>query len=518
MRFRGWTVSFFVLSITAGAAAGDVRLYVDASATGANDGMSWADAYVELAEALAYANGQFGERFEVWVAAGVYRPTERLDPDNPRTARFGIHNDMRVYGGFAGGEAELDERNVRRNVTVLDGDLLGDDGPDFSNYDDNAYHVVVITPNFYVGSLLDGFTIRGGNADGDTPDDRHGGGVAADYAAAIRNCTLIENQALHGGGVYVNGTPLIDCRIAGNRALEFGGGVELLGGAMLRNCFLAGNAAGGRGGALFVWKTLDVSMVNCVLVGNGALEGAGLYFSPDTDAHVSLINCTLYGNAADERGGAIAFDVDTDGWISAEIHNSILCENSDANGRGNNSQIPRRAANLVVSYTASTFAFPGPGNTDADPRFVNPAGADGVLGTLDDNLRLRRGSRSIDSADNRRVPADDADLDLDDNLTEQTPLDLRHFNRFMDERFAPNCGIGPGPIVDMGAYEHLFGDMNCDGVINNFDVDPFVLALTDPHRYEQDFGDCDIDSGDINGDGRVNNLDIDPFVEMLLGR
>lgn len=518
MRFRGWTVSFLAFSVTAGAAVGDVRLYVDASATGANDGTSWADAYVELSDALAEANARYGEFFEIWVAAGVYRPTERLDPDNPRTARFGIHNDMKVYGGFAGGESELSQRNVRRNVTVLDGDLLGNDGPDFTNYDDNAYHVVVITPNFHVGSLLDGFTIRGGSADGDTPDDRHGGGVAADYAYAIRNCTLIENQAWHGGGVYVNGTPLIDCRIAGNRALEFGGGIEVLGGAMLRNCFLAGNASAGRGGALFVWKSLDVSMVNCVLVGNAANEGAGLYFSPDTDSRVSLINCTLYANAADERGGAMAFDADTDGWIVAEIHNSILCENTDAHGRGNNSQIPRRAAALTVTYTASTYAFPGPGNTDADPRFVDPAGADGVVGTLDDNLRLRRGSRSIDSADNGRVPRDDGDLDLDENTIEQTPLELRHYNRFLDERFAPNCGIGPGPIVDMGAYEHLFGDMNCDGVINNFDMDGFILALTDPDRYAEVFPNCDFFSADINGDGRVNNYDIDAFVEVLLPR
>ncbi|MGE0481670.1 MAG: PEP-CTERM sorting domain-containing protein [Phycisphaerae bacterium] len=61
------------------------------------------------------------------------------------------------------------------------------------------------------------------------------------------------------------------------------------------------------------------------------------------------------------------------------------------------------------------------------------------------------------------------------------------------------------------------GDLNCDGVVNNFDIDPFVLALTDPAGYAAAFPGCDIDNADTNGDGSVNNFDIDSFVACLVG-
>jgi hypothetical protein len=59
------------------------------------------------------------------------------------------------------------------------------------------------------------------------------------------------------------------------------------------------------------------------------------------------------------------------------------------------------------------------------------------------------------------------------------------------------------------------GDVNCDGVVNNFDIDPFVLALTNPSSYAAAFPDCDINNADVNADGAVNNFDIDPFVACL---
>ncbi len=59
--------------------------------------------------------------------------------------------------------------------------------------------------------------------------------------------------------------------------------------------------------------------------------------------------------------------------------------------------------------------------------------------------------------------------------------------------------------------------MNCDGAVNAFDIDPFVLALTDPTAYAAAFPDCDYLLADINGDGAVNASDIDPFVALLVG-
>lgn len=61
------------------------------------------------------------------------------------------------------------------------------------------------------------------------------------------------------------------------------------------------------------------------------------------------------------------------------------------------------------------------------------------------------------------------------------------------------------------------GDLNCDGVVNNFDIDPFVLALTNADAYAAAYPDCDMRAADVNADGVVNNFDIDSFVALLVG-
>ena len=62
------------------------------------------------------------------------------------------------------------------------------------------------------------------------------------------------------------------------------------------------------------------------------------------------------------------------------------------------------------------------------------------------------------------------------------------------------------------------GDMNCDGIVNNFDIDPFVLAITGAPPYTEYYDlypGCNHMLGDCNEDGTLNNFDIDPFVDLL---
>lgn len=59
------------------------------------------------------------------------------------------------------------------------------------------------------------------------------------------------------------------------------------------------------------------------------------------------------------------------------------------------------------------------------------------------------------------------------------------------------------------------GDMDCDGRVDNFDIDPFVLAIADPAEYALQFPQCSIQHADTNGDGLVNNFDINAFVALL---
>ena len=61
----------------------------------------------------------------------------------------------------------------------------------------------------------------------------------------------------------------------------------------------------------------------------------------------------------------------------------------------------------------------------------------------------------------------------------------------------------------------LCGDLNCDGVLNAFDIDPFALALSSEQGYAEAFPACNRGVADCNLDGALNAFDIDPFVELL---
>lgn len=63
----------------------------------------------------------------------------------------------------------------------------------------------------------------------------------------------------------------------------------------------------------------------------------------------------------------------------------------------------------------------------------------------------------------------------------------------------------------------LHGDMNCDGYLNNFDIDPFVLAVSDGAAYSSEYPNCNVLRADMNNDNVVNNFDIDGFVAALAG-
>ena len=62
------------------------------------------------------------------------------------------------------------------------------------------------------------------------------------------------------------------------------------------------------------------------------------------------------------------------------------------------------------------------------------------------------------------------------------------------------------------------GDMNCDGLVNFADINPFVLALTGRAAYETSFPSCHWMSADCNHDGVVDFADINPFVALLTGQ
>src|SRR5690606_26038037 len=102
-------------------------IYVNAKAGTGGDGSSWPDAYTSLQDALAEA----GDGDEIWIAAGVYYPDEGIGQINDnRDSTFNIPPGVALYGGFAGGEVKLEDRNWDTRPTVLSGDIDGDDTVD----------------------------------------------------------------------------------------------------------------------------------------------------------------------------------------------------------------------------------------------------------------------------------------------------------------------------------------------------------------------------------------------------
>ncbi len=242
----------------------------------------------------------------------------------------------------------------------------------------------------------------------------------------MTNCSFSGNSASNGGGMYniFSCVRVIDCTFSGNLAGFDGGAMANLGSdPTVTNCAFDGNRADRSGGGLS--DALSRSKVaNCTLSGNIAnSSGGGMYI----DGDISRVgSCTFRDNAA-PNGNALAFAPGCcpGGLIMA---NCILWNGGDEiwNSKG---------AIVTISHSDVQGGFPGLGNIDADPLFVDPDNGD---------VRLQPASPCIDAGDNTAVPAD-ITTDLDGNP------------RFLDVPETPDTGNGTLPIVDMGAYESLGG-------------------------------------------------------------
>jgi hypothetical protein len=59
------------------------------------------------------------------------------------------------------------------------------------------------------------------------------------------------------------------------------------------------------------------------------------------------------------------------------------------------------------------------------------------------------------------------------------------------------------------------GDANCDGTVDFFDIDPFLIALFNLPAYQATYCSGDFCAVDVNEDGTVDFFDIDPFLACL---
>ncbi len=295
-----------------GAGGSEGVLYVDASAAGPGDGLSWATAYPDLQQALADASVDL-QIDQIRVAQGTYYPDNGT---GSRGAAFVLRSGLELIGGFPAGGADAPDPDVF--VSLLSGDLDQND----PIVDDNSFNVVVGS-GVDATAVIDGFFVVGGNS------TLGGGGLfSANGAPMVRNVTFQScRTSLSGGAVYLANTlglaTFESCTFHANTAPKLGGAIYAQDAPLqLVDCEFRFNAAGsevtsgfdvGRGGAVYVTSG-QLSVTGCEFHGNEArnsndpLGGAVYTFSADplvyTDSTFTL-NRTRNATQLDGSGGAI---------------------------------------------------------------------------------------------------------------------------------------------------------------------------------------------------------------------
>jgi hypothetical protein len=98
---------------------------------------------------------------------------------------------------------------------------------------------------------------------------------------------------------------------------------------------------------------------------------------------------------------------------------------------------PNQCGPITATYSIIQGGFPGPGNIDADPLFVDPT-PEGF------DFRTQPGSPAIDAGNNAMF-----------DIFYVNGFDLAGEPRRMDVLATPDTGVGSAPIIDIGPYEHV---------------------------------------------------------------
>ena len=280
-------------------------IYVNANASGSNDGSSWTNAYTNLQTALD--NASKGD--SIWVAAATYKPskdkTGNSSPADNRTKTFQLVDSVSLFGGFAGTESSFNERDWKTNETILSGDIgVSDD------ISDNCYHVVTGADSLQ----LNGFTITKGYASGGTSDDGHGGGIFLKNVSEFKLdfCIVKDNIASTGGGGMV---------------ISYCDSIEISNSIFLRD------SVSWQGGAIQNGES-SLTITNSSFIKNTASLPSrgwgGAIYNVNAGATIDISNCTFIQNVA-PRGEAIA-RYNTSSNVS--VINSILWQTKEGEIRG----------------------------------------------------------------------------------------------------------------------------------------------------------------------------------------
>ncbi|WP_448606379.1 MBG domain-containing protein [Paenimyroides ceti] len=417
-------VFFLLLVISTWASFAQTIRYVKEGGAGTKDGSSWSNASDDLQLMI----NQSTTSNQIWVAAGTYKPNRPANnlntiSVNNRENAFVLKDGVKLYGGFSGSETSLQQRNYEVNKSILSGDL-----GTINNTDDNAYHVI-ISANVGNETLLDGFTVTKGNANGGQSTSitingqsfaqSRGGGMSNGLSSVIiSNCMFTENMATVAGAIYNTSSPvnISNSTFLSNTAAMNCGGVfnisasdaiitncnfikntsSAWGGAMLNDssapvitgCTFTENIANNRGGALYN-ENAGSKIYSSVFVKNtGSSSGGGAIWH--NNSNMWVVNCTIYGNTSGNSSNA--------GGVHANngrifLYNSLLWNNQSQQYTTNSSGTGSITLNnnLIQGYTNTTNGNLNATGITTEQIFINATGND---------FQLKTGSPAIGKGSN----------------------------------------------------------------------------------------------------------------------
>lgn len=427
--FRQYTLLllfFFSLGVT----AQNSIYYVSPTGSGTGYGSSWENA-MTLANALNAAKA--GD--QIWVQGFETVTRESNLYVTPAKEGFTLKSGVRLYGGFAGTETSIDQRETLNGTyqmkyrSVLTGDIGRDDAYDntkliFSENTtraDNATHVLTLNMSPSSGSnnngyptVVNGLSIGGGQATGGVGGgiyiygDNTGGG---NYR--IERCFITHNYATEGGGVYV--------------AKEV---KNVSGDSQINQCVVYNNAAGVRssleddGGGIFLAGAGTV--VNSAVFNN---ENGGMSISADA----KVVNCTVTRNS----GGGIDMNGSS---TDACVFNTVVWGNSS-----------------VYSITSPVFkssAYPGAEENDGNDNLnLNKYNYENEKSPCFESPSSRTGfDRDFDWAENA-YPLWSWDIQSDSYIVDKGNNNYYDGNTYGAVDIAGNTRVS-GPSISIGAYEY----------------------------------------------------------------
>ncbi len=443
-----------------------------------------------------------------------------------REATFQLINGVAIKGGYAGyGELAPNVRDFELYETILSGDLLDNDGPNFTNNADNSYHVVTGSGT-NATAVLDGFTITGGNANGSL-ENRNGGGMYNwEGGPTVTNCTFTGNAAQvfgggmlnrwssptlnncvfrenlsdnHGGGMSnVTSTPtLTNCTFSGNRAVMAGGMHNFIGGdPTLTNCTFIGNTARWYGGGMRNKDWSSPTLTNCTFSRNAVtdLNGSGGAMRNVNWSSPTLTNCTFAANSATYGSTLACGSYQQSEPSNLELTNCILWDGGDEIWNEDNSVIR-------ITYSDVQGGWPGTGNINANPLFVDSAIGD---------YHLLPGSPCINAGDPGYI-ALPGETDLDGKprvIAGRIDMGVYEFNHI------PVADAGQDRTIEAQAPWGATVTLDCSGSSDADSTPGTSDDINDFNWYELD--PCDPNFDVLLGSGRIIDCNLSIGEHIIL--